>query len=225
MPPKVVDSLTPQLDSSLTQKVPNSIESETFFNKNKKIIFIGLGIFFLCLVVGLVIYFTTSKTTSTSTSSKGFVSMPGYTSTSTSLSSVSMPGYTSTSTTSTTPSITTSTSTTSTTPTPTTTTSTTTSLTIPTTTEYTDNKVELYSECNYIKNTNYKENTNFNVKIEYDDIIVKSLKIRNCKITLYSEKNYKGDKTTYEHKSTNIANDGNNVTCLNEFKSVIIEPF
>jgi hypothetical protein len=50
------------------------------------------------------------------------------------------------------------------------------------------------------------------------------LKIKNCKITLFSENNYKGNKTTFDHKSTGVTTDGNNVICLNEFRSVIIEP-
>jgi hypothetical protein len=93
-----------------------------------------------------------------------------------------------------------------------------------------ESKIELYPETDYKKGNesaaypSYIEITNIKDKTPYDNILVKSLKVKNCKITLFSENNYTGKKMIIDDKY-NRNDTSRSEPLLEGFKSVIIEPY
>jgi hypothetical protein len=91
-----------------------------------------------------------------------------------------------------------------------------------------ESKIELYPETDYKKGDesaaypSYIEITNIKEKTSYDNILVKSLKVKNCKITLFTENNYTG-KTMIIDKYN--GNDSRFEPLLEGFKSVTIQPY
>ena len=91
-----------------------------------------------------------------------------------------------------------------------------------------ESKIELYPETDYKKGDEsgdyptYIEITNINEKIKHNNILVKSLKVKNCKISLFSENNFTGTEMIIDDKYN-----GNNrlEPLLEGFKSVIISPY
>jgi hypothetical protein len=93
-----------------------------------------------------------------------------------------------------------------------------------------ESKIELYPETDYKKGDksaaypSYIEITNIKDKTQYDNILVKSLKVKNCKIILFSENNYTG-KTMLIDDKYNGKNTLRSEPLLEGFKSVSIEPY
>jgi hypothetical protein len=93
-----------------------------------------------------------------------------------------------------------------------------------------ESKIELYPETDYKKADesaaypSYIEITNIKEKTSYDNILVKSLKVKNCRITLFSENNYKGEEMIIDDKYKN--NDTlRSEPLLKGFKSAVIQPY
>jgi hypothetical protein len=90
--------------------------------------------------------------------------------------------------------------------------------------------LELYPETDYKKGAesaaypSYIEINNIIESTKYDNILVKSLKVKNCKVTLFSENNYTG-KTMIIDDKYNINNTPHSEPLLEGFKSVKIERY
>jgi hypothetical protein len=91
-------------------------------------------------------------------------------------------------------------------------------------------KIELYPETDYKKGDknaaypSYIEITNIKEQTQYDNILVKSLKVKNCKITLFSENNYTGETMIIDDKY-NEEFSLRSEPLLKGFKSVTITPY